>query len=249
MPSNEKLQTIEFPMGGLNLLTEFQEQPPGTTADCENVRSTNPDSLRERGGSRSGIIRWSPYRIPANTDLSMVIQHLNIIVDPQAAALGQNFFVPDEDWVEVPGAPGTFVPDGGWGYPAGAVTRFSGGAVLEAVAEIEAEGTNGEDDVMTINVSFIDDFAGSVTTVTVTHVNNADPRTGSSSYIFADVADPGFGGFNDIECDNDVGVYHASDATLDGLSQGAGGSGSNYTVNVPFVAATTAEIVFTISNG
>lgn len=117
MPANEQLNDLDFPLGGLNLLTEFQEQLPGTTPDCENVRGINPDSLRERGGSRAMLARYCPSAIPADLTQSMVIQHLAMIVDPQAAALRNNFTVPGDDWVEDPLNPGYFVPPGGWGNP------------------------------------------------------------------------------------------------------------------------------------
>lgn len=117
MPENDKIVNLEFPEGGVDKLREFQEQEPGTTPQANNVRFLNADSLRYRGGSRPGLIRYVPDRIPADTSLSMVIQHMNVIVDPQAEALGQNFPTPGPDWVADPQNPGFYIPPGGWGYP------------------------------------------------------------------------------------------------------------------------------------
>lgn len=116
MPENDKIVNLEFPEGGVDQLREFQEQEPGTTPRAENVRFLNADTLRSRGGSRPGLIRYVPDRIPADTTLSLVIQHLNVIVDPQAEALQQTFVTPGDDWVADPLNPGFYVPPGGWGY-------------------------------------------------------------------------------------------------------------------------------------
>lgn len=123
MPSNEQYADLEFPLGGMNLLTEYQEQPPGTTPLSQNCRGINPDSLRARGGSRAGLSKYILDRIPADTSQTLQIQHLNVIVDPQAEALGQSFFVPDDTWTEDPLNPGTYFPPGGWGYQGGATRR------------------------------------------------------------------------------------------------------------------------------
>lgn len=113
MPENDKLTEVEFPGGGIDRTGEFQEQPPGTTPEAVNVRAVNPDTLRDRGGSRAGLIRYIPGPLFVGADM---IQHLNVIVDPQAAALQQVFIVPGDDWVEDPLNPGFFVPPGGWGF-------------------------------------------------------------------------------------------------------------------------------------
>lgn len=107
---DDKYAHLEFPVGGVDKTQEFQEQPPGTTPDAENVRATDPDTLRVRGASRPGLEKYISTRATET-----VIQHLNVIVDPQAPYLPQNFTVPGDDWVEDPLNPGTFVPPGGWG--------------------------------------------------------------------------------------------------------------------------------------
>lgn len=157
MPDNSKLVNLEFPDGGIDVSGEFQEQPPGTTPEAVNVRGVNPDTLRERGGSRAGLIKYIPGPLFTGADL---IQHLNVIVDPTGPALGQNFEVPGADWVEDPNNPNTFVPPGGWGYQGGSLSATSSGrAVLEADADIVAEGETPEDE-HTLWGIFIDYGAG-----------------------------------------------------------------------------------------
>lgn len=120
MPANENNIDLPFPLGGLDVTAEFQEQKPGTTPEAINVRGFDPIARRARGGSRPGIAHYAPGPVPADTTLDMTIQHLAIIVDPHATALPQNFETPGDDWVEDPLNPGTFVPPGGWGNPGGA---------------------------------------------------------------------------------------------------------------------------------
>ncbi len=44
-----------FPTLGLNVSCEYGRQPAGTTPEGVNVRAFEPDTNRERGGSRSGL--------------------------------------------------------------------------------------------------------------------------------------------------------------------------------------------------
>lgn len=230
--NDDRLEDLEFPLGGLNLLAEFQEQPPGTTADCENVRGMNPDSLRERGGSRAGLLKYSPYRIPANLSLDMTIQHLNIIVDPQAEAMRMVFIVPGEDWVADPLNPGTFVPPGGSGNP----------------PNPNAPQPPKPSAAMTINVTMTPGPGNpDVTLRTVTDVAHSDSRTGSSGYAFTNL--PDIGGNYQIECDNDLGFQFPFEVFVNGVSQGTGSSGNNLSATVPWVAATSVSVEFVIHNG
>lgn len=145
MPAAERTADLEFPDAGLNVLTELQGQPPGTTAGCQNVRAVNPDSLRQRGGSRAGLVKYIPD--PLITGGS-VIQHLAVIVDPQADRLRTAFVPPGDDWVEDPLFPGTFVPPGGWGnQPNPEATQPSSGSSSitfaqcnrDRIADLDAE--------------------------------------------------------------------------------------------------------------
>lgn len=48
---------LQFPVGGLNKKIAYQQQPPFTTPDCNNVRARGPIESRTRGGSRPGLSR------------------------------------------------------------------------------------------------------------------------------------------------------------------------------------------------
>lgn len=232
MPTPERYEDLEFPLGGVNLLAEFQEQPPGTCADAENVRAQNPDSLRERGGSRAGLARYCANQIPADLTQSMVIQHLAMIVDPQAEALNMVFIVPDDDWIEDPLNPGTFVPPGGSGNP----------------PNPNATQPPKPSAAMTINVILTPNIGPEdVTLRTITDTFHADSRTGSAGYTFSNLEN--VGADYDIQCDNDVGVYFPSESKLDGVHVDFGSSGNNLVVNVPWTAGSTHTVEFIISFG
>lgn len=76
---------LAFPVGGIDITTEFELQPPGTTPVAINVRAIDPGTQRNRGGARPGLSRYVNDR-PGG--LSSLIQHLNIIVDPTVDAMG-----------------------------------------------------------------------------------------------------------------------------------------------------------------
>jgi hypothetical protein len=79
----EQLAEMTFPLQGLNVSTVFDQQPPGTAPVGLNVRSYESLTSRARGGSRPGLSQY----IPAQVDGAFKIQHLAVIVDPQAEAL------------------------------------------------------------------------------------------------------------------------------------------------------------------
>lgn len=54
--------TIYFPVKGLYQTSSFQQQPPGTTPLCENVRAYDADE-RARGGQRSGIKKYCSAQV------------------------------------------------------------------------------------------------------------------------------------------------------------------------------------------
>lgn len=199
MPSNEQLADFEFPLGGINLLTEFQEQPPGTTPISINCRGINPDSLRARGGSRAGLSKYITDVIPADATQTLQIQHLAVIVDPQAEALGQKFFVPDDTWVEDPLNPGTWIPPGGWGYQGGtSLPKRSGSGPLAVVVSLEGEGEMGDGGgptctewsvEITMKPSFGDIFGGAGNTE-ITYCDCADPESIDTNVTGADLASP-----------------------------------------------------------
>ena len=67
----------------MNITTEFELQPVGTSPLAINVRGIEPGTQRNRGGARPGVSRYVNDRPGGLTSL---IQHLNIIVDPTVDA-------------------------------------------------------------------------------------------------------------------------------------------------------------------
>lgn len=82
MPSPDQELELLFPVAGMDITTEFELQPPSTSALAINVRAIEPGSQRNRGGSRSGIRKYVDQKL----GLHSLIQHLNIIVDPTVEA-------------------------------------------------------------------------------------------------------------------------------------------------------------------
>lgn len=80
----ESLEALPFPAHGVNLVTEFESQPPQTTPIGINVRAFDSLALRNRGGSRPGLAEYIPLTV---LGFPSTIQHLNIIVDPTVAGL------------------------------------------------------------------------------------------------------------------------------------------------------------------
>lgn len=87
MPSApaEQLTDLRFPLNGIDLYMAYSMQRVGTTPVGKNVRAFEPSTERARGGSRPGLSKWIPPQLPSGTHL---VQHLNVIVDPTPAALG-----------------------------------------------------------------------------------------------------------------------------------------------------------------
>lgn len=81
--AGETDQGVMFPVAGVDVSTEFQRQPPQTTPVGQNVRAFDVLAERGRGGSRSGLSRF----IDATVNGANLIQHLTVVVDPQADAL------------------------------------------------------------------------------------------------------------------------------------------------------------------
>jgi hypothetical protein len=76
-----------FPINGVDVSSSLELQTPDTTPLGTNVRAFEPTTNRARGGSRPGLSKFIPA-VPSN---SSVIQHLNVIVDPQATAIGLSY--------------------------------------------------------------------------------------------------------------------------------------------------------------
>jgi len=86
-PAQEQFIDQQFPLQGVDLSNEYVGQRPQTTEVGTNCRAFEPLTHRGRGGSRAGLVRYLDTPIIAGA----LIQHLNIIVDPQAEALGISF--------------------------------------------------------------------------------------------------------------------------------------------------------------
>lgn len=227
---NEKYAELEFPLSGIDVTAEFQEQKPGTTPEAINVRGFDPIARRARGGSRPGIAHFAPNAVPANTSLDMIIQHLAVIVDPHATALPQNFVTPQNDWPEDPLNPGTFVPPGGWG-------------VQDNPDVIQPPKPS---TLMTINVTLSGTIGGhSLTEVHILLINTADDRTGAAAYTFSNLADTGDQG---VQCTAGIGTWYAIEGFLNGVSQGPGFVDSDYVINVPWVSGGTASVEFVMTS-
>jgi hypothetical protein len=83
----EAMTDMPFPLQGIDVSCEFEQQPPQTTPVGKNVRGYEPGTMRARGGSRPGLSEYVPVRVNG----ANLIQHLNYVVDPQEAALLTGF--------------------------------------------------------------------------------------------------------------------------------------------------------------
>lgn len=70
---------IPFPLKGLHTSAAFDDQPPGTTVDCRNVRGYEPVTGRDRGGQRSGLTKYCPTQINGNLPIQNV-NHLTTAI-------------------------------------------------------------------------------------------------------------------------------------------------------------------------
>lgn len=75
---------VMFPVAGVDRSTEFGRQPVDTAAEGQNVRAFETIDERARGGSRPGLSKFINELVSG----ANVIQHLNVVVDPQAPVLG-----------------------------------------------------------------------------------------------------------------------------------------------------------------
>lgn len=88
-----------FPVQGVDTTCEYMRQPDATTPDAQNVRIHDPLAERARGGSRPGIGKYNPDQVNGET---YQVQHLNILVDPQAPALSGTAEVDDDSTTNGP---------------------------------------------------------------------------------------------------------------------------------------------------
>lgn len=74
MAREEQKQQFKFPMRGINVVCQKNEQPEHTCYDALNVRPFDQIESRARGGSRPGLAKWSSARQSANR-----VQDLNYV--------------------------------------------------------------------------------------------------------------------------------------------------------------------------
>jgi hypothetical protein len=86
----EQIMDLTFPTYGIDLSQEFDLQRPATTPVAINVRGYEPQTQRDRGGSRPGLSKYNPEQLdPVIGD--MQIQDLNVLVLTGGTALLTNF--------------------------------------------------------------------------------------------------------------------------------------------------------------
>lgn len=107
--ASEVLTDLDFPANGIDVAGEFERQRQGTTPEGVNVRALDPGSMRQRGGQRAGLVRYVDEQVG---DVSSLIQHLNVIVDPTVDALIPDYagedgvFDPSNSFLVRPGGSG-----------------------------------------------------------------------------------------------------------------------------------------------
>ena len=108
MGDEEQLELV-FPSKGMDVTTEFGAQPPGTTPLGINVRLQDPLLTRDRGGSREGMVKFTP-QLPGGADSFQDIQQL---VLTNADMLGSTFEFFDPDFIPDPSDPDRDIRPGG----------------------------------------------------------------------------------------------------------------------------------------
>ncbi len=115
MPSDVQAETL-FPFNGIDVSSEFETQPSGTTVDAVNVRAFEPSTLRLRGGSRPGLSRYINQQVSGEN----LIQHVAFVVRTDTNAL--------TDTEEIPsGTPSTTDPSTGARNPGRSVRTGGSG--------------------------------------------------------------------------------------------------------------------------
>jgi len=144
----EQYASMDFPLNGLDLTTEFELQRPGTTPVGKNVRAYEALTQRGRGGSRPGLVKYLPQQVSG----PHLIQHLNYLVDPSADALMTQFDPLDGQIATVgvglgfvPFSPSGFYfgfPNFGMGFPQILPATFNPGAPGAGFGGIPDPSTN-----------------------------------------------------------------------------------------------------------
>lgn len=116
----ESPMDLTFPTRGVNVATEYELQPVGTTPVGANVRTYEPSSSRGRGGARPGLFKLLLDRVNGNAP----VQHLNFIVTQSGTAMLTDFESSFADELGYPTMPDPATnnrsefPNGPWPAPA-----------------------------------------------------------------------------------------------------------------------------------
>jgi len=85
----ETIAELSFPVYGLDLSQEFEQQRPATTPVAVNVRGFEALTQRDRGGSRYGLAKYNNGPLAGGAQVQ--IQDLNVVVSIGEAQLLANF--------------------------------------------------------------------------------------------------------------------------------------------------------------
>lgn len=107
---------LDFPVGGLDVSTAFEAQPPQTTPEAVNVRGYESATQRLKGGARPGLAKFVAPQVPSGSHL---IQCLDTVVWASTSALLDSADAPDGSTMDDPSTgsrnPGRTVRVGGSG--------------------------------------------------------------------------------------------------------------------------------------
>src|SRR5207244_10092609 len=79
---------ISFPFGGLNVRTDYYNQPRLTTSSAQNVRGYDPKLRRLRGGQRAGLNQWVRWHFNSNSGLSWIQDLLTVTKGSASTFIG-----------------------------------------------------------------------------------------------------------------------------------------------------------------
>lgn len=125
--AQEAFADLRFPSAGIDLLLSFSGQRPGTTPVGLNVRAFEPSTLRVRGGSRPGLVKFVTDQLPHSySSGSRLIQNLDLVVEFDGVGLLNNYdFDPPLIYDPSDPGPSSSWPPGElwrvppWGFPIG----------------------------------------------------------------------------------------------------------------------------------
>lgn len=137
-----KTVELHFPSGGLNKALSYQQQAPYTSPSLMNVRTRDPFSGRERGGSRPGLARVNDSFLGDSVRLLSSVTYIPsggvLTTIPVASATGDFFIETGGVFVSI-GSSLTLASD----YPIRSAERVQKLYIADYSDEPVATGTNG----------------------------------------------------------------------------------------------------------